>query len=310
MPSESKFTTDSQGNVAVRVVNQVEALPASDPNWMFARDTNGNIAVRVVGADGGGSDQHNLGYYATQSALETAHPTASAGDFAIVGETDTFWVWDTDTNAWVNTGNAQGTTYLTFPNTWTTNSTTKALCDDIAADNTSEKGKAYLGEVTCSDLPAGMLNGEVIVEIMDGTTAANKVIVLTLTSGNVAPYMWKYTYWNGGSNVSGWIGFQNETNIDTVATSTLTQQCADNTIYNCGELSALTITFPATPGVGYISQVNFTSGATATTLSAPVGTIWRGSDVDSNGFTPVANKRYCVLFFYDGTAMRGLVQGA
>ena len=52
--------------------------------------------------EGGGSsgDQHNLGWYATQSALETAHATATAGDWAIVGSTDTVWIWDTDTNAW------------------------------------------------------------------------------------------------------------------------------------------------------------------------------------------------------------------
>lgn len=54
MPSDSKFTRTEQGDIAVRVVTQTEALPASDPNWMFARDTNGNIAVRVVGAGGGG----------------------------------------------------------------------------------------------------------------------------------------------------------------------------------------------------------------------------------------------------------------
>jgi hypothetical protein len=49
---------------------------------------------------GGGGDQHNLGWYATQSALEEAHPTATAGDWAIVGATDTVWIWDTDTSAW------------------------------------------------------------------------------------------------------------------------------------------------------------------------------------------------------------------
>ena len=96
----------------------------------------------------------------------------------------------------------------------------------------------------------------------------------------------------------------------TVSTSTLTQELASDTIYNCGELSALTITIPNSVDEKYISQVNFTSGATATVLTAPVDVIWRGSDVDSNGFTPVANKRYAVLFFSDGVNVRGLVQGA
>ena len=199
--------------------------------------------VQVVGGGGGGGDSHNLGWYATPQALNEAHATATDGDWAIVGSTDTVWVWDSDTSGWVDTdtkgqvtsvngqtgavtvqetlvnqtniksvdgnsllgsGNLELSTYLTYPAGWTTNGTTKAFCDGIAADTTATKGKAYLGEVTCSDLPASMVNGEVVVEIMDGTTSANKVIVLTLTSGNTAPYMWKYTYWNGGTNVSGW----------------------------------------------------------------------------------------------------------
>lgn len=55
-----------------------------------------------LGIGGGGSDKHNLGWFATPTALEEAHPTAEAGDWAIVGETDTVWIWDTDNSAWVD----------------------------------------------------------------------------------------------------------------------------------------------------------------------------------------------------------------
>ena len=48
--------------------------------------------------------QGAVGYYETASALEAAHPTGEAGNWAIVGESDTIYVWDTDTNAWVGTG--------------------------------------------------------------------------------------------------------------------------------------------------------------------------------------------------------------
>ncbi|MCQ2272548.1 MAG: hypothetical protein MJZ72_07165 [Bacteroidales bacterium] len=50
-------------------------------------------------------DPHNKGYYATVDALKAAYPTATAGDFAIVGETDTIWVWndESDKSGWVNT---------------------------------------------------------------------------------------------------------------------------------------------------------------------------------------------------------------
>lgn len=202
-------------------------------------------------------DAHNLGYYSTPEDLALAHPTATAGDYAIVNSTDTVWIWDTDTSSWkdgdtqgqvtsvnnqtgdvvltasdlgaqeelvsqvniksidgnslLGSGNLELSTYLPFPNSWTTNSTTKAFCDDVAADTSAVAGKAYLGEVVFSDLnTVGLVNAEIVVEIMAGSTAATKVIVLRMTSGNHAPYQWQYTYWNGGSDVSGWVGFQPE----------------------------------------------------------------------------------------------------
>ena len=97
-------------------------------------------------------------------------------------------------------------TFKSFPSTWVVNGTTAEFCASVDADDDATEGNAYLGEVTFSDLPASLVNAECKVEIYDDT----KVIHLVVTSGNVAPYRWEYTYWNSGSNVSGWIGFQNE----------------------------------------------------------------------------------------------------
>lgn len=213
MMPDDIITRDENGDLAVNTVSSTEANVPYNYDDCFTIDTNGRRALRVVGAGGGGggSDVHNLGWYATPTALRTAHATAENGDFAIVGSTDTVWVWDEDSTDWVDSGAKPSSTYAEFPAGWTTNSTTKAFCDSIAADSSAIKGMAYLGEVTFSDLPASMANAEIVVEIMDGTTVANKIIVLTCTSGNQAPYMWKYTYWNGGSDVSGWIGFTQTT---------------------------------------------------------------------------------------------------
>lgn len=46
--------------------------------------------------------EHDLGFFDTVAELQTAHPTGIAGDFALIGATDTFWVWDTTTSAWVD----------------------------------------------------------------------------------------------------------------------------------------------------------------------------------------------------------------
>ena len=47
--------------------------------------------------------QGAVGYYETAAALRAAHPTGQAGNWAIVGETDTIWIWDTETNSWLDT---------------------------------------------------------------------------------------------------------------------------------------------------------------------------------------------------------------
>lgn len=104
MDKDSKFTRDEDGYVAVRTVSAPYSSGSDDKDSMFTRDEDGYVAVRTISGSGGGSggDQHNLGWYATESALTTAYPTAEAGDWAIVGATDTVWVWDTDNSEWVD----------------------------------------------------------------------------------------------------------------------------------------------------------------------------------------------------------------
>lgn len=140
----------------------------------------------------------------TWSLLKTSSAVTSVN-----GQTGDINIKSINGNSLMGTGDLELTQFLNYPNSWpvTSSSTTKDFCDAVAADSTAVAGKMYLGEVRWSDLPGNMVNGEVAVEIMSGTTSSNKVIVLTLTSGNVSPYRWQYTYWNGGSNVSGWVTF-------------------------------------------------------------------------------------------------------
>lgn len=93
-----------------------------------------------------------------------------------------------------------------------------------------------------------------------------------------------------------------------VALTANTVELATNTIYNAGELAALTITLPATTDSTYISQLNFTSGATATAFTAPDTIKWAGDDTDG-AFVPMANKRYAVMFYSDNVNIRAIVQG-
>lgn len=323
------LTRNSDDELSVRVVQSTGDNPAVAYDDVYTRDNNGKLAVRVVGAGGGGGggDSHNLGWYATSQALTEAHPTATAGDWAIVGATDTVWIWDTDNSQWVDSdtkgqvtsvnnqtgavtvqetlvsgtniktvdgnsllgsGNLELSTYLPYPAGWTTNGTTKALCDDIAADTTAIKGKAYLGEVTCSDLPASMANAEIVVEIMDGTTSSNKIIVLTCTSGNTSPYMWKYTYWNDGTNVSGWQTWA--TSAQGAKADTAVQPGDLATVATTGAYSDLTGT-PTIPAAQVNSDWNASSGVAEILNKPTLGTMASESASDytkTSGLATVA----------------------
>lgn len=47
-------------------------------------------------------DVNNLGYFTTELALNTAHPTANNWNYAVVWTTDSIWIWDWDTSTWKN----------------------------------------------------------------------------------------------------------------------------------------------------------------------------------------------------------------
>lgn len=49
--------------------------------------------------------QGAVGYYKTPELLREKHPSAEDGNWAIVGSTDTIWVWDSDSGDWTNSGN-------------------------------------------------------------------------------------------------------------------------------------------------------------------------------------------------------------
>ena len=50
-----------------------------------------------------GIAQGAMGYYTTPEALKAAHPTSEVGFWAIIGSTDSIWVWDDASNDWIDT---------------------------------------------------------------------------------------------------------------------------------------------------------------------------------------------------------------
>lgn len=106
-------------------------------------------------------------------------------------------------------------------------------------------------------------------------------------------------------------GKQNKPTITASTTATLSVTLTDNTIFNNTNagLTTLTITNPTTPTADFASQINFTSGSTATVVNAS-NIIWMGDNVSEiAGFVPRTNCRYTIDFVYDGSNIRGYIQG-
>ena len=82
-----------------------------------------------------------------------------------------------------------------FPSSWRTNGTMEQLISDINADTSVVPGKIYLKTVTISDLPAGMQQAEMKVEIM-GQQSGEFIMVFSVSSATTAPYKWEYSAYN------------------------------------------------------------------------------------------------------------------
>lgn len=112
-------------NTVVSEMEEIKAAPTAASNAADSATQAGAAATLseswAVGGTGtrDGEDTNNakyyaeqaqqvaqgaMGWYATPQALQSAHPTGQNGQWAIVGTTDTIWIWDSDTSAWVDSG--------------------------------------------------------------------------------------------------------------------------------------------------------------------------------------------------------------
>ena len=123
---------------------------------------------------------------------------------------------ESDDNNWTSltingtTKNIPTRTFRSFKSGWDTTHTINDFCASIVADSSAVEGNAYMGGVVLTDFPSLQIaNADIVVNIISGTEASDKVVHVTMTSGSVAPYHWEYTYWTINSDVhtSGWIPF-------------------------------------------------------------------------------------------------------
>lgn len=73
------------------------------PDGYAPLDGNRKIPPEHLPDGGSGSGTSAKGWFSTPAALRAAHPVAASGDNAIVGSTDSVWVWDADRFDWTDT---------------------------------------------------------------------------------------------------------------------------------------------------------------------------------------------------------------
>lgn len=98
------------------------------------------------------------GYYATEEELESAHVTATAGDFALVGGTvNSVFIWNSTTSKWENTFKA--TDLSDYYNKSSTDSLLNAKEPKISAQGSTAASDSYFwgGRKTWQSLPTGVL---------------------------------------------------------------------------------------------------------------------------------------------------------
>lgn len=147
-------------------------------------------------------------------------------------------------------------TYKRLPETWDTTHSMSQLIASINADSNAIPGKSYLGTVSLSDLPAGMIQAELIIDIMDQLgTDGDKVIVFSLSSADISPYKWEYTSAYGRAGA--WRSWATAATLATVAsTGSYTDLLDKPTILN----NILTVTSPTVDG----NYITVTAGSPLT----------------------------------------------
>lgn len=76
------------------------------PNGLGTGYISKRISALGLAAAINDENRNDKGWFTTEAALNAAHPTGESGWYAIVDYTDTVWIWDTGTLAWVDSGNS------------------------------------------------------------------------------------------------------------------------------------------------------------------------------------------------------------
>ena len=119
--------------------------------------------------------QGAVGWYPNYEALYAAHDTGYDGNWAIIGDTDTIWVWDSDTGVWKDTGESSK-----FANYYD-----KTQIDENFYDKTQINAKLPK-PVTVTVAASAWTTGDCTVSWDDGSTSSYTTCATVTVAGVTA----------------------------------------------------------------------------------------------------------------------------
>lgn len=141
------------------------------------------------------------GYYETETALNKAHPTGEAGDYAIVNTTDTVWIWDEDKEGGAGWKDGAGKGSVISVNNMTGEVVlTKSNIGLGNVDNTSDKNKPVsTAQQAALDKKVDIAGDTMTGKLTINTSTENQLTIQS--NGSTAGI---YLYRNGATSNRSW----------------------------------------------------------------------------------------------------------
>lgn len=101
---------------------------------------------------------HDKGFFATPEALREAYPTANAGDHAVVGTTDTLWVWDAELTpepGWIDSGERAHIPLSSDVDSESEENAATSKAVKIVMDEAKRRAKITVGDTAPEDAQEG-----------------------------------------------------------------------------------------------------------------------------------------------------------
>lgn len=131
-----------------------DAAKKNQPEGYAGLDANGKLEETLLPD----TLVHDKGFFATPEALREAYPAANAGDHAVVGTTDTLWVWDAELTpepGWIDSGERAHIPLSSEVNSESEENAATSKAVKTVMDEAKSRAKITVGDTAPEDAQEG-----------------------------------------------------------------------------------------------------------------------------------------------------------